>query len=110
MTAYFKVNPTLWIYVTCEVEGEKEKKQASEEIAEEGDHTAGDALWHRVNRLNEKLEEDGNATVDEDAHQDTGGIKCGWGHKKLSIKPIICIAQNKPSTKRFKKTCTTWKN
>lgn len=59
------------------MEGEKEKEQACEEIAEEGDDTAGNALWHRVNRLNEKLEEDGNTAVDEDAHQDTGGIKCG---------------------------------
>lgn len=60
---------------TCDVEGEEKEKQAREEIAEEGDHPTGDALWNGVNCLNEKLKEDGNAAVDEDAHQDTGGIQ-----------------------------------
>lgn len=62
---------------TCKVKGEAKQQKSSEEVAEEGDHSAGDALRNRVNRLNEQLQEDGHTTVDEDTHQDAGGVESG---------------------------------
>lgn len=62
---------------TCEVKCEAKQQKSSEEIAEESDHSAGDALGYRVNRLNKQLQEDGHTAVDEDANQDAGGVQCG---------------------------------
>ena len=71
---------------TCEVEGEEEEEEAREEVAEEGDHSAGDALGHWVDRLDEELEEDGYAAVDEDTKQDTGRVERGYREKDRERK------------------------
>lgn len=76
----------MWNYlskanITCEVECKTKQQKSSEEVAEESDHSAGDALGHRVNRLDEQLQENGHAAVDEDTHQDTRGVESGYRRK-----------------------------
>lgn len=68
----------------CKVKGEEKQHKSSEEVAEEGDHSTGDALRYRVNRLNEQLQEDGHTTVDEDTHQDAGGVESGFSGGQVS--------------------------
>lgn len=63
--------------LTCAVNGEDEEEQARDQVPQEGDHAAGDTFRDRVDRLDEELEEYGHAAVDEDAHQDAGGVQDG---------------------------------
>lgn len=79
-SVFFAVNLTfkeLKYQGTCKVKSQEKQQKSSEEVAEEGDHSAGDALRYMVNRLNEQLEEDGHTTVDEDSHQDARGVESG---------------------------------
>lgn len=67
----------MWCRLTCAVESEEEEEQTGDQVPQEGDHTAGDAFRDGVHRLDEKLKEDWNAAVDENAHQDAGGVEDG---------------------------------
>ena len=67
---------------TCAVEREEEEEQTGDQVAEEGHHSTGDALGHRVHSLDEELKEDGHTAVDEDAHQDAGGVERGWERQR----------------------------
>ena len=63
--------------LTCAGEGEEEEQQAHDKVTQEGYHAARDALGNRVHRLDEELEKHGHAAVEEDAHQDAGGVQGG---------------------------------
>lgn len=79
--------------LTCRVKGEEEEEQAGEQVPQEGDHSAGDAFRNRVHRLDEKLEEDWHAAVDEDAHQDAGSVQDGCKIKSrttISCGLFVC--------------------
>lgn len=65
-------------FFTCAVNGEEEEEKAGDQVPQESDHAAGDALRDGVHRLDEELEEDRHAAVDENAHQNAGGVEDGW--------------------------------
>lgn len=62
---------------TCAVNGEDEEEHAGDQVPQESDHAAGDAFGDGVHRFDEELEEDRHAAVDENAHQDAGGVEDG---------------------------------
>lgn len=79
--------------LTFTVKGEEEEEQAGEQVPQEGDHSAGDAFRNRVHRLDEELEEDWHTAVDEDAHQDAGGVQDGCKRQsrtKVSCRLVVC--------------------
>lgn len=68
--------------LTCAVKGEEDEEQAGDQVPQESDHAAGDAFRDRVHRLDDELEEYGHAAVDENAHQDAGGVQDGCAKEK----------------------------
>lgn len=66
---------------TCAVNGEETEEQAGDQVPQERDHATGDAFRDGVHRFNDKLKEYRHAAVDENAHQDAGGVQDGWKTK-----------------------------
>lgn len=73
---------------TCAVNGEDEEEHAGDQVPQESDHAAGDAFGDGVHRFDEELEEDRHAAVDENAHQDAGGVEDGC--KKTTTTAVSC--------------------
>lgn len=68
--------------LTGAVKGEEEQEEAGEQVLQESDNPAGDAFRDRVHCLDEELEEDWHAAVDEDAHQNAGSVQDGCTKKQ----------------------------
>lgn len=77
--------------VTCAVKGEEEEEQAGDQVPQESDHATGDAFRDGVHRFDEKLKEDGHAAVDENAHQNAGGVQDGCKKKTALCKNIQIV-------------------
>ncbi len=71
--------------LTCTVKGEEEEEQTGDQVPQESDHSTGDAFRDRVHCLDEELEEYRHAAVDENTHQDAGGVQDGCERAKNTL-------------------------
>lgn len=78
-------------WLTCTVKCEKEQEQTSDQVPQECHYSTSEAFRDRIDRLNEEFKEYWHAAVDEDAHQDAGGIQdgCQWAKTQSDTLQFI---------------------
>lgn len=77
--------------LTCTVKCEEEEEQASDQVPQESDHSAGDAFGNWVHCLDEKLKEYWHTAVNENAHQNAGSVQDGCKRAKQEAKQQVNV-------------------